>query len=78
MPSRQWCGHCKRLTPEFAKAAAELKQRDPPLRIAKVDATEEKELGDRFGIRGCGSGAAVPRRASSGADLLVPDAGSPP
>lgn len=47
-----WCGHCKRLTPEYAKAAAELKQRDPPLRIAKVDATEERELSDRFGVRG--------------------------
>jgi len=47
-----WCGHCKRLAPEYAKAAKALKEEDPPLYIAKVDATEEQELGDRFGIRG--------------------------
>lgn len=33
---KQWCGYCKKLTPEFEAAAAELKTLDPPMRIAKV------------------------------------------
>jgi protein disulfide-isomerase A1 len=47
-----WCGHCKALAPEYAKAAARLAERDPPLYVAKVDATEEKQLGERFGVQG--------------------------
>jgi len=47
-----WCGHCKKLTPEYEKAAATLATFDPPLTIAKVDATEQKELAERFAIQG--------------------------
>lgn len=47
-----WCGHCKKLAPEYVKAAARLAQQDPPVYIAKVDATVQKELASRFEIKG--------------------------
>jgi|TARA_B110000305_G_C19222209_1_gene531118 thioredoxin-like negative regulator of GroEL len=45
-------GHCKKLTPEYEGAAEILSKSDPPVALAKVDATEQKALGERFGIQG--------------------------
>lgn len=47
-----WCGHCKKLAPEYAAAAEELGKKDPPMFVAKVDATEEKALAERFAVQG--------------------------
>jgi len=47
-----WCGHCKTLKPEYAKAATELKAADPAVALAKVDATKEEGLAARFGVEG--------------------------
>lgn len=47
-----WCGHCKSLKPEYAKAATALKASDPDVIIAKVDATEEKEVAEKFKVQG--------------------------
>ena len=40
------------LKPEWAKAATALKAHDPSILIAKVDATEEKELGNKYEVKG--------------------------
>ena len=48
-----WCGHCKKLKPEFEKAAGILLQNDPPVHLVKVDCTEAgKDTCGRFEVRG--------------------------
>jgi len=45
-----WCGHCKKLEPEYEKAASNLKLKSVPL--AKVDATEEKDIASKYNVKG--------------------------
>lgn len=48
-----WCGHCKRLKPEYAVAAGILKNDDPPVALAKVDCTEGgKSTCEKFSVSG--------------------------
>jgi protein disulfide isomerase family A protein 3 len=48
-----WCGHCKKLKPEFDKAADLVKDDDPPIALAKVDCTEDgKETCNKFSVSG--------------------------
>jgi len=47
-----WCGHCKSLAPEYAKAAQQLAAKESKILLAKVDATVESALGEKFEIRG--------------------------
>jgi thioredoxin 2 len=44
-----WCGPCRMMAPEFAKAAAALA---PGVRLAKIDTEAHSEVSARFGIRG--------------------------
>ena len=45
-----WCGHCKALKPEFAKAATAMKGED--VVFAKVDATRDETIAEAFGVEG--------------------------
>lgn len=50
-----WCGHCKKLAPEWESAAKTFKaQGDPKIVLANVDSTldENKALSEKFGIQG--------------------------
>uniref|UniRef100_A0A3B3XWP0 Thioredoxin domain-containing protein n=1 Tax=Poecilia mexicana TaxID=48701 RepID=A0A3B3XWP0_9TELE len=48
-----WCGHCKKMKPEYDDAAEVLnKATDSPGVLAAVDATVHKAVGDRFKISG--------------------------
>lgn len=46
------CEHCKKLAPEYANAAKELKSLETPIPIAKVDATENTNIAKEYGIQG--------------------------
>ena len=47
-----WCGHCKKLAPEYSKAATKLRAQDPPIYLAHIDATEQTESAERYQIKG--------------------------
>ncbi|CAM9702692.1 unnamed protein product [Ascophyllum nodosum] len=49
-----WCGHCKKLLPEYTEASIQLKDHEPAIKFAKVDMTEagNKPLASKFGVQG--------------------------
>ncbi|CAK7346960.1 unnamed protein product [Dovyalis caffra] len=49
-----WCGHCKKLAPEYEKAASVLSSNDPQVILAKVDANEDgnKEIANQYEVKG--------------------------
>ncbi|KAK2977718.1 hypothetical protein RJ640_013736 [Escallonia rubra] len=46
-----WCGHCKKLTPEYEKLAGSFKKAKSVL-IGKVDCDEHKSLCSKYGVSG--------------------------
>merc|ERR1711872_496515 len=47
-----WCGHCKALAPEYAKAAGLLTEKKSSIVLGKVDATEQKKIAETHEVRG--------------------------
>ncbi|XP_030376906.1 protein disulfide-isomerase A5 [Scaptodrosophila lebanonensis] len=47
-----WCGHCKRMKPEYEKAALELKQSRVPGMLAALDATKEQAIAEKYKVKG--------------------------
>ncbi|KTG15624.1 hypothetical protein cypCar_00021206 [Cyprinus carpio] len=45
-----WCGHCRNLEPIYAEVAGLLKNGSSEVRLAKVDANEEKDLATEFHV----------------------------
>jgi len=47
-----WCGHCKSLAPEYAKAAGILAEKNSAIVLGKVDATEQKKIAETHEVKG--------------------------
>ncbi|GIY62791.1 protein disulfide-isomerase A5 [Caerostris extrusa] len=47
-----WCGHCKKMKPEFELAAMQLKEQDIPGILAGVNAIKEKTVANKYKITG--------------------------
>ncbi|XP_060103743.1 protein disulfide-isomerase A4 [Heteronotia binoei] len=47
-----WCGHCKQFAPEYEKIAKTLRENDPPIPVAKIDATAASAVSSRFDVGG--------------------------
>ena len=72
-----WCGHCKALAPEYAKAAGLLKEENSEMKLAKMDAEEHREKAMKWGIgsfptiKFFRSGQPIPYRKDRTADAII-------
>lgn len=75
-PHPRRCGHCKSLAPSYARAASFLKELDPNVLVAKVDATEEVELAEEYSVEGYPTilffKKGVPKQYDGGREACVP------
>lgn len=47
-----WCGHCKRMKPEYEKAALIMKEKKIPGILAALDATKENSIAQKYAVKG--------------------------
>ncbi|KAF5294296.1 hypothetical protein FQA39_LY13440 [Lamprigera yunnana] len=47
-----WCGHCKKMKPEYEKAASIMKAKGVQGMLAAVDAMKDKSVASRYSIKG--------------------------
>uniref|UniRef100_A0A0D9VB03 protein disulfide-isomerase n=1 Tax=Leersia perrieri TaxID=77586 RepID=A0A0D9VB03_9ORYZ len=47
-----WCAHCQALAPDYAAAAADLAPLSHEVALAKVDATEDTDLAQKYHVQG--------------------------
>ncbi|KAJ8917992.1 hypothetical protein NQ315_011445 [Exocentrus adspersus] len=47
-----WCGHCKKMKPEYEAAAAQMKTEGIQGMLAAIDATKEQSLAARYSVKG--------------------------
>jgi len=60
-----WCGHCKRLEPEYEKVAKAF-EGDAEVVIAKLDADAHRDLGSQYGVSGFPTLKWFPKNDKSG------------
>ena len=44
------CEHCKEFTQKYAEAAAVLKDKGSQIKLGKIDSTQQREIGRRYGV----------------------------
>lgn len=47
-----WCGHCKKMIPDYQRLAKRMAEETDGVPVVKVDATVEKDLAGKFGVKG--------------------------
>ena len=47
-----WCGHCKKMTPEYQRLVLRTSSQKNGIPVVKVDATKEQDLATKYGIKG--------------------------
>uniref|UniRef100_A0A0E0K124 protein disulfide-isomerase n=1 Tax=Oryza punctata TaxID=4537 RepID=A0A0E0K124_ORYPU len=69
-----WCGHCNQLAPEYEEAAAALRSHDPPIVLAKVDASADRnrDLAGKHDVQGYPTIRILRGRGASSHDYAGP------
>lgn len=67
-----WCGHCKKLAPEYEVVATAFKRFATKATIAKVDCDSHRELCSRFGVTGYPTLKWFPKDNKAGQDYDRP------
>ncbi|WFD20523.1 protein disulfide-isomerase [Malassezia caprae] len=63
-----WCGHCKRLAPEYEKLADAFAGKKDKVIIAKVDGDKNRDLANRIGLQGFPTIKYFPPHSETGID----------